>query len=210
MGEIISHHRGQLNSDALRTLRRLLAEHGFRSDFDWAESVVFPACPEDLTGEYAFVVVNSGMKATVARGIYDRLWPAILAGRSASTEFGHQGKCAAIDRGWLEREAWYAAAAQLTGAPLVEWCGTRPWVGPITKWHLAKNLGADVAKPDRWLVRLAESHGETVEGLCDRLAKDLGWRVGTVDVVLWRACALGLCRPVPGAGVALRDPQGRQ
>ncbi len=159
--------------------------------------------PERLIAEYAFVVVNSGMKATVARGIYDRLWPAVLAGDSASTEFGHKGKCAAIDRGWREREAWYAEAAALTGEPLVEWCGARPWVGPITKWHLAKNLGADAAKPDRWLVRLAESHEETVDGLCGRLAQDLGWRIGTVDVVLWRACAVGLCRPVP-AGVLLK------
>ncbi len=187
-----------LNVAAMRALRWLLAERGFESDFDWAESVSFPECPEDLIREYAFVVINSGMKATVARGIFGRVWAAVRLGRSASTEFGHQGKSAAIDLGWQERSVWYAEAAQLTGPALVDWCVSRPWVGPITKWHLAKNLGADAAKPDRWMVRLAKSHNETVEGLCDRLARDLGWRVGTVDVVLWRACAVGLCQPAPG------------
>lgn len=71
-------------------------------------------------------------------------------------------------------------------------CESLPWIGGITKYHLAKNFGADVAKPDVHLKRLADAAGCTAQALCDRLARETGYRVGTVDVVLWRACAIGL------------------
>jgi endonuclease III len=34
-----------------------------------------------------------------------------------------------------------------------------PYIGAVTKFHLAKNLGLDVAKPDRHLVRVAKRFG---------------------------------------------------
>lgn len=58
--------------------------------------------------------------------------------------------------------------------------------------HLAKNLGCDVVKPDRWLERLAAAEGTTPHLLCNRLAYASGDRIATVDVVLWRACAIGI------------------
>lgn len=65
-----------------------------------------------------------------------------------------------------------------------------PWIGDITCWHLAKNYGHDVAKPDRHLVRIAGDEG--VHGLCARLARESGDRVATVDLVIWRAANLGM------------------
>ena len=61
-----------------------------------------------------------------------------------------------------------------------------------TKYHLAKNCGADVAKPDVHLQRLAEAHGTTVHDLCADLASRTGYRIATIDLVLWRACANGV------------------
>jgi len=34
-----------------------------------------------------------------------------------------------------------------------------PYIGGVTAFHLAKNLGADLAKPDRHLSRLAAAQG---------------------------------------------------
>lgn len=104
--------------------------------------------------------------------------------------YRHPGKAAAIRYIWDNREQ---LLADFRAAPdKVAWCESLPWVGGITKWHLAKNLGADVAKPDRWLVRLADISGETVANLCERLSRSSGDRIATVDVVLWRACATGI------------------
>jgi hypothetical protein len=56
----------------------------------------------------------------------------------------------------------------------------------------SENLGADVAKPDVHLNRLAEAERVTAQELCERLAKETGYRAATVDLILWRACANGI------------------
>ena len=63
-------------------------------------------------------------------------------------------------------------------------------IGPITKFHLARNIGIDCAKPDRHLVRIAERFGwkDNIQGMCVKLAAYSGWRIGTVDLILWRYC----------------------
>jgi hypothetical protein len=63
------------------------------------------------------------------------------------------------------------------------------WIGPITKFHLAKNFGGNFAKPDVHLNRLAEAEGTTAQELYDRLAEESGYRAATIDLILWRACA---------------------
>lgn len=64
-----------------------------------------------------------------------------------------------------------------------------PMIGPITKYHLARNIGLDYAKPDRHLIRLAEKFGyPDIQVMCTKLSAYSGWRIGTVDVILWRYC----------------------
>jgi hypothetical protein len=65
-----------------------------------------------------------------------------------------------------------------------------PMIGPITRFHLARNLGFDVAKPDIHLERLAKQYRfDGTEDLCSRVADYSGLRVGAVDFVLWAYCA---------------------
>ncbi|MBI4311566.1 MAG: hypothetical protein HY681_07265 [Chloroflexi bacterium] len=66
-----------------------------------------------------------------------------------------------------------------------------PFIGPITQYHLARNIGLDYAKPDRWLLREAEyfGYGPTALGVkatVDFIAKSRGHRPGVIDCVLWR------------------------
>lgn len=190
--------------DVYREVRARLAALGYVGDWEWSENLNPPATAEDFACEYTWVVLNSGMKNTVARKIMDRVWPALQAGvplDATATPFhggkilGHRGKATAIEDTWRRREERLAQFYAIDDdRDVVEWCESLPWIGPITKYHLAKNLGVDVAKPDRWLVRLAEAEGATVDWLCTRLAAASGDRIATVDVVLWRACAVGLLR----------------
>ena len=71
-------------------------------------------------------------------------------------------------------------------------CRDLPFIGPVTQYHLAKNLGVDTAKPDLHLARLAERDGLDPHVLCARIAAKTGYRVATVDTILWRACVEGL------------------
>lgn len=159
-------------------------------DIAWAESLCPPTDPDEFALETVFVVCNSGMKNTVARGIYERCEAALRAGTPVSQVFRHPGKAAAIETIWRDRVKLHAGF--LAAEDKLAFCESLPWIGGITKYHLAKNFGADVAKPDVHLQRLADIEGCTAQELCERLAKETGYRVATVDTVLWRACANGV------------------
>lgn len=159
-------------------------------DIAWSETVAAPTSAEDFALEAIFVICNSGMKNTVARRIYDRVRDALHAGRPVGEAFGHKGKAGAIEAIWRDRSKLleeYRRANDKVG-----YCAKLPWIGQITKYHLAKNFGADVAKPDVHLQRLADREGTTPQHLCERLARETGLRVATIDLLLWRACANGV------------------
>jgi hypothetical protein len=151
--------------------------------------------PESALGffqEYAWVVLNSGMKNQVAQMIWDKVKSALRLGDRVDTVFKHPGKGTAIQQAWGNREKLFLDYQSQPAAELLNWLQALPWIGPITKYHLAKNLGLDVCKPDRHLVRIASKYGLTPEELCTALARKIGDRVATVDLVIWRAANLGM------------------
>lgn len=166
-------------------------------DVAWAESARAPRTAEGFAQEAVFVICNSGMRHTVAVGIFRRCMTALYAGTAVSAVFRHPGKVAAIEQIWRERaalfDAYFAAPDRLA------FLEGLPWIGGITKYHLAKNFGADVAKPDVHLQRLADREGCSAQALCERLAGETGLRVAAVDTVLWRACANGIINSRTGA-----------
>lgn len=175
--------------DVLAAVRA--AGHG--GDVEWSENVRPPGSAWEFATEAIFVIANSGMHHVAGTRIYDRVMVALRTGGSAGDVFGHVGKAAAMDQIWRDRETLFAMwEVQATPEAQLEFCGALPWIGGITRYHLAKNFGANVAKPDRHLQRLADREGVTPQELCDQLAAATGYRAATVDVVLWRACAIGI------------------
>lgn len=177
-----------------------LGEQG-TDDVAWAESLKQPVDADDFALEAIFVICNSGMKNTVARGIYERVVKQIYAGAPVREVFKHDGKVAAIETIWFDRKELYRKF--LASADKLAFCASMPFIGEITKYHLAKNLGADLAKPDVHLQRLAHREGVTAQQLCERLAAETGYRIGTVDTILWRACANGIINSKTGALAAV-------
>lgn len=169
-------------------LRQQLVDLGYHDEIRWAETVQLVSDPLEFWREFAWVVLNSGMKNQVARSIWERVRPVVEGGGSASEAFGHKGKCAAIDSVFRNREQHLAEF--LSATDRMEYLWGLPWIGEITRFHLAKNLGLNTSKPDRHLIRIAGAEG--VQQMCERLARLSGNRVGTVDLVLWRASNLGL------------------
>lgn len=184
MAELITQERFEQLVDELRRA-------GFADDdIAWSERCMPPTDAGEFAIEAIFVICNSGMKNTVARRIFDKVRAALAAGQSARTVFGHPGKAAAIDAIWRDRQAWFDGF--MAAEDKVAFCETIPWIGGITKYHLAKNFGAQVAKPDVHLQRLADLHDITPQALCEQLAASSGLKVATVDLILWRACAIGV------------------
>lgn len=172
------------------TLKRSIVEAGYQHEIEWAENVQLCSDSLVLRDEFIWVVLNSGMKNQVAEGIARKVNAAIRAGQPIRSVFNHPGKAAAIERARCEHKTWLRDF--LAAEDKLIYLESLPWIGPITKFHLGKNLGLDCAKPDRHLERIAKAYGTTTVFLCDSLSAATGDRVGTVDLVVWRAANLGL------------------
>ena len=128
--------------------------------------------------------------------------------------FGNKNKVNAIAHIWLNRTVYRNGYYALESEPLqtkLDYLLTIPHVGPITRNHLARNLGEDVAKYDIWIQRLGvEFSGKkdlaikinnskidpVVRKECDMmftyLKQETGLPIGYIDCVLWWACKEGL------------------
>lgn len=166
----------------------------WEEEAQWASRIGPPLDAEFFAMETAYVIVNSGMKAQAAWKIWERVRDRLAQDPpvSGSGAFGHPGKVKAIDTVWSDRESLFRAYLALEGdSARLAYLGDLPWVGGITRYHLAKNFGVQVAKPDRWLVRVADLHGLSVEAFCAALAEATGYQVPLVDTLIWRCCNLG-------------------
>jgi hypothetical protein len=152
--------------------------------------------------EYAWVVLNSGFRESVVRKHFDYISLSFCDWESAQaisenadvcvdcalSVFGHRKKLEAIvstakliSRSGFE---WFRSSVEADSLAVL---GALPYIGNVTKWHLAKNIGLDVAKPDRHLVRLAKRFGyTTVHNMCQEIFEQCGDRVAIADLILWR------------------------
>lgn len=170
-----------------RLLEAALREHGYGAMIAWSEAIEPPLDAEAFATQAIYVICNSGMANAVANAIFAKCMAAAVVGESVVPVFGHPGKAPAIDVIWRERDMLFATYQ--TAPDKLEFLRSLPWIGPVTAHHLAKNLGTDTAKPDVHLERLARGDRTTTAKLCARLAKQTGYRVATIDSILWRACA---------------------
>lgn len=173
-----------------RRIEALLRRAGYGPIIEWSENIREPADADAFAREAVFVICNSGFRNSVAVPIFERCMTALRAGRSTATEFGHEGKQKAIDQIWAEREALFAAYRGQEDK--IAFLRRMPWIGPVTCFHLEKNLGGDYAKPDVHMERLARRDKTTTHKLCQQLSRATGYRIATIDTVIWRSCSAGL------------------
>jgi hypothetical protein len=188
--------------------KRAVVDHGFIDEIAWQATLQ----PEAVTRarflrEAAWVVLNAGMREAVVRQkfdslelIFDGFKPAKVwkerrsIRRRALSVFRHEGKIDAILEiaGRVHRFSDLELARQLQSEKAEEFLRGLPYIGPVTWRHLAKNLGATTAKPDRHLVRLtAEAGRTTVDELCAEISAWVGEPIPVVDIVLWRWSVIG-------------------
>lgn len=170
-------------------LKSQLIEAGYAQEIDWQAELQPVTDPIIFRNEAIWVILNSGMKAQVTRLIHTRIWQAHNDGKDISTAFGHKGKVAAIKHIMANYQTMFDGYVK--AAHKVEYLQEIPFISGITKYHLAKNLGHDVVKPDRHLVRIGKTYGMNCEDMCDSLSKETGDKVSVIDIVLWRSANLG-------------------
>ena len=128
-----------------RQLEEVLRAAGYGDMIAWSENLRAPRDCRAFAKEAIYVICNSGMRVTIANAIYWRCIRALARGQSATTVFGHPGKAAAIDHIWTHRKILFDAY-QIAENKLAH-CATLPFVGPVTRHHLAKNLGINTVSP---------------------------------------------------------------
>lgn len=142
---------------------------------------------DDFFQEYVHVVLNSGFNNEAANEIKKKFMQ--------NFDFNvikHEKKRDAIRRGYTEHEEWLIKIKTFSkDEEIIEYIGKLPYIGDITKYHLARNIGLDVAKPDRHMIRIAEKYGyNDVNDMCQALANVVNERIGVIDTILWRYCTL--------------------
>ncbi len=180
---------------------------GFSDELDWQEQCRLDRLTEPkFLREAAWVILSSGMRERVIHDRFPRISSAFLdwvgarqilrrraeCARAALRVFRHPGKIDAIlaVAESIQRRSFEAIHSALMDHG-IEAIDALPYIGPVTRFHLAKNLGLDVVKPDRHLVRLALSAGFTdPDRLCRIISSATGDRIGTVDLVFWRFATL--------------------
>jgi hypothetical protein len=180
---------------------------GYAAEVDWQYEVLGHEISEtDLLREGAWVILSAGLSARVVAARFEAVSKAFFDWESAVliAVFGEECRSEGLRAfnnpvkltGIVKLAqavavmGWECARARAASAP-IEFFGDLPHIGPTTKYHLAKNLGIDVAKPDRHLTRIASAAGfKSVESLCTALANLSSDPPAVVDLVLWRFATL--------------------
>jgi hypothetical protein len=188
-------------------IKNFVLSSGYKQEIEWQASRRYEDLSEpDFLREMAWVVLASGMKEKVIRQKFPAISEAFVAFSSAKTiaenrdkciadalmVFGHTGKILAIADGAakVDREGFDHIKARILTSP-IKVLQEFGFIGPITVYHLAKNIGLPVAKPDRHLVRIAAVCGYSeVQKFCKQLSESSGDSVPVVDIVLWRYATL--------------------
>lgn len=194
--------------DLYREAKAFLVSENRVDEMVWQATRIFETFSEpDLLRETAWVILCSGFKESVIRQRFDFISLCFCDWRSAFeicasaadcratslTSFGNAKKIDAILRTaeLVEAMGFHQIKSRILQDPIRS-VQIFPFIGPITAFHVVKNLGYATAKPDRHLVRAAAAMGYSdVHNMCWSISAATGDPVQLVDVVLWRYSVLG-------------------
>ncbi len=184
-------------------IKNIIIAAGYKDEITWQENIKLDDISEsDFLRESAWVVLSSGMRESVVRNKFRDLSRIFYNWESANkivihsfacklealTVFNHQPKVDAIvSIASIVDSYGFSRYKSLIQEDSMENLMMLPFIGPATAFHLAKNIGIDVVKPDRHLVRYAQASGyETPRDMCAAISDITGDRLSVVDLVLWR------------------------
>jgi hypothetical protein len=185
---------------------KAFAQMHFREEIIWQRTVNMDDVTEsDFLREAAWVIFCTGFRERTLRSYFSYLslcfcdWEsgAVIAEHaeacrtSALAAFNNARKVDALIQiaRRVASEGFVTLKQEILCHP-IEVLQTLPYIGPVTVYHLAKNLGLPVAKPDRHLQRLAATLSyPDAHALCRDVAALTGDPPHVVDLIFWRYLA---------------------
>ncbi len=187
--------------------KKIAINAGYGAEINWQASLNFDDLVEtDFLREYAWVVLSTGMHEYIIRRFFPVISHCFCDWQSAKIIVKQEDKCrhhalrhfnnhrkidAIIETACIiDLSGFDMYKGSIRHSPL-EALQSLPFIGPVTRYHLAKNIGLPFAKPDRHLVRLANSVGYSdVQQFCKDISEYANDTIPVVDIVLWRFAAI--------------------
>jgi endonuclease III len=193
--------------DVYLTAKEAVVARGFAWEIDWqAERRLDRIDESEFLRESAWTVLSAGFRETVVRRLFVPICDAFLGLRSAAVIQANRVGCrraalkvfnnhrkvdAILDIASVVADSGFEVIRRRIQEEDVRFLQTLPYIGSITAFHLAKNLGLPVIKPDRHLQRIAKAAGfSSPREMCELISHRVGEPVQVVDVVLWRYATL--------------------
>ena len=114
-----------------------------RGGWRWATTEFSPRIWPDSADAFAEAVIlgicNASVTAGAGRRTFERCRVALRSGATARLGFRHPAKADAIDTIWRERHRLHREYR--ASADKFAYLATLPWIGPVTRRLLARDLG---------------------------------------------------------------------
>jgi len=169
-------------SQIYEIIKKRVIKEGYGEEIEWVQKIPKKPSKEIFFKEYVWVVCNSGMKNQIAQKIFSKFWK---KGDYNFDAINHPHKNSSIKQVYERLDFYYLHF--LKSENKLMFLKSLPHIGDITKYHLARNLGLNVAKPDRHLKRISKLFNFTnVQDFCFYISKFVSDSISTIDLVLWR------------------------
>ena len=193
--------------DTTLTVKDAIVALGFSWKMDWQAERRFDRVREsDFLREAAWTVLSAGFRESVVRKIFGHICDAFLDWQSAALIQAQRADCrraalhvfnnhrkvdAILNIACVVADSGFEVIRRRIQEEDVRFLQTLPYIGSITAFHLAKNLGLPVVKPDRHLQRIARVAGfGSPREMCELISHRVGEPIQVVDIVLWRYATL--------------------
>ncbi|MCL2260604.1 MAG: hypothetical protein FWC15_04515 [Fibromonadales bacterium] len=193
----------KIDSALFFALEKYIIDSGLGADKDSFETIkerlhnppILSA--NEFAEECIYVILAGGFRQKIAKRKFGEIMDFIYAGGDVCEKkllpiFGNVNKIRAIIKIWNNSKNYRNGFYELkTDAEKLTYLATLPHIGEITKNHIARNLGINVVKHDVWIQRLESVFGDKMFA---QIEKATGLNRGYIDVVLWKACQIGILK----------------
>lgn len=183
--------------------KNFVIKEGHEDEINWQASLRFDDVDESIfLRELAWVVLSSGMSERVVRSLFNEISNCFFNWASAKLIVDNEDTCfyeaikyfnskpkisAIINAAHKINSLGFFQLKKMIYKNPIETLREFQYIGPVTVYHLAKNIGLPVAKPDRHLTRIANMGGYSdVQQFCNEISRLSGDSIPVVDIVLWR------------------------
>ena len=203
--------------DLEKQIRNLGADSDAQSFDEIRENLSHPKklSPDAFADMCAYVILAGGFSQKTAKKIHGAITEYLHKNGANFDElftmFHNKNKIGAICEIWNNKNALCGEYYGLHDLDeKLNFLSRLPHIGKITANHSARNLGENIVKYDIWIQRLGSKYvnksleidngklnAETKKAFDEmfaHLSRETGLPIGYIDVVLWKACQLGLIK----------------